>query len=153
MSFTESLTALFDALKSGDESNVNAILGDDVNSDALIGSLHGAASMTAFARALQDGFTGGSLSLDRVVEGETTAIAEFSFTGVHDHGFRYGPVNIAPTGRQVRMQGSLVADFAGPNERAITRAQMYWNWLACLAQLGIRPHMRPDPIKGARLRE
>lgn len=147
MAFQPILEKLFSALQSGDGTTAAAILGNpDVQSDALLAPAPGPQSVVNFAEALRHAFDGPQLTLLRVIEDSSSAIAEFRFTGTHGSRFEYGPFHIEKTGRSLTMDGSMVVDF--DDSQNMGRLRVYWNWHACLAQLGIRPHMRPDPVGG-----
>lgn len=74
-----------------------------------------------------------------VFELGSTAVFEFQIRGTHT-GFM---PDVGITNKKVVLNAIGIAEFNGEKLASI---RTYWNCTAFLAQLGIRPHMRPDPV-------
>jgi hypothetical protein len=95
-----------------------------------------------FGDALLVGFPDLVLTLDKdslCINGRRIAF-EFSFTGTNTGWFR----NVGVTNRKVTLKGVGFAQFG--DDGLIGRLTTNWNCTRAMAQLGVRAHMRPDPV-------
>jgi hypothetical protein len=141
MALETSVEKLFASWQNGDFDTVASILQNaDTQSDALNGAV-GTPGLVSLFSAVRDAFGPPEITLAKMIAGDQTVAAEFWIEGKHGKDLNYPPVTVPAAGRPLLMTGYLVVE---GKEDEIVSARLYWNWMACLAQLGVRPHMRAD---------
>jgi hypothetical protein len=108
--------------------------------DVFPGRARGARVLNTFLRELERGFTY-KTTVTRAVAQDDHVLFEFTFRGVQSGRYR----NLGePGNRPVQVKGAGSATFN--REGKILALATYWNCAWALAQLGVRVHMRPDPV-------
>lgn len=139
MALKDTVDKFFSSWQKTDFMTMNDILGKaNVQSDAFVGAAGGAALIQLF-EAVTKAF-GPSIHYT-LFEEDGTVTAEFRVDGEHADNLDFEPLHVPAVGRPLDMRGCLVVRGDG---ETVSEGTLYWNWLACLAQLGIRPHMRAD---------
>ncbi len=82
------------------------------------------------------------LLLARRRQARNRTVFQFQFSGTQS-GFMQ---DVGITDKRAVLRGAAFVDFKG---KTVTEVTTYWNCTPFLAQLGVRAHMRPDPV-GAR---
>jgi SnoaL-like protein len=134
-----------DALKGKDIGNLGNVLHQNLRweSDSFDGPT-GLADAGVFLQGIWGAFDDLNLVHTLIADDGDSATFEFRFTGKHA---RYlpgvGHPSSAAPGTPVSLTGIAIVRF---QDDKVISARTYWNCAAFLAQLGIRAHMRADPV-------
>jgi hypothetical protein len=102
----------------------------------------GADEAAAFIEELRAAFPDLKIEVSNTYPGRKAGEVAFEFriSGTND-GYLAG---VGTTGRSVSVDAFGVASFGDDN--LLQEMRTAWNMQAFLAELGVRPHMRPDPV-------
>ncbi len=109
-------------------------------SDAFADQAQGEA-VQDFIKSLRSAFPG-DFNVELVglmSNNDDEGVFEFLFSGTH-RGFLE---NVGITNKPVMLRGTAVVRFT---DGKVSFARTFWNCTAFMAQLGVRAHMRPDPV-------